>query len=205
MLHIIFWLIFLISFILTLVVLLIVHNTKMENIRNTQENINTKAFDLLEEKGFNISKIIYLIDNATYDYTKECKKFIAVDIDKKEICLIDYEHSKVNIVKFNEILNYEIYENGGTITEGGNLGVFHNTGVFTASTNGTCKTLKLIIRLKRYDISQITYDIISNTLFNTGINKSDKTYESYIEKLQKVTSLLEVIMDENKNNTQEKS
>ena len=60
-----------------------------------------------------------------------------------------------------------------------------------------CKELKLIIRLKRYDISQVCYEIISNTVLNTGINKSTQPYKQCISTLQEVVSLLEVIKHEN--------
>ncbi len=60
-----------------------------------------------------------------------------------------------------------------------------------------CKELKLIIRLNKYDTSQICYEIIFNTSFNMGINKSSSTYKQCINTLQEVVSFLEVVKNEN--------
>lgn len=60
-----------------------------------------------------------------------------------------------------------------------------------------CKDLKLIIRLNNYDNPQLVYNIISNTTFNIGINKSSHIYKQCIETLQEVVSFLEVVKNDN--------
>ena len=62
-----------------------------------------------------------------------------------------------------------------------------------------CKDLKLIIMLNSYKNAQIVYNIISNTTFNTGLNKSTSQYKSCICSLQEVVSFLEVVKNENRN------
>ena len=62
-----------------------------------------------------------------------------------------------------------------------------------------CKDLKIIIRLNSYENAQIVYNIISNTTFNTGLNKSTSQYKSCISSLQEVVSFLEVVRNENRN------
>ena len=192
----IYWLVFLIVFLGTLLIIRAVHQSGVSNARKNQENINSKANDSLKNSNFKLTKKFYLNDYATYNQSNNCKKFIAVDNDNKQICLIDYEKGSLLIVEFNEILNYELYENGSNQTVGGNIGGFWS-GIFGAETNGMCKDLKLIIRLKRYDTSQVSYEIISNTSFNMGINKSTQPYKQCISTLQEVVSFLEVIKNEN--------
>ena len=195
----IYWLVFIIVFLGTLVIIWAVHQSGVSNARKNQENINSKANDSLKNSNFKSTKKFYLNDYATYNQSNNCKKFIAVDNDNKQICLIDYEKGSMLIVEFNEILNYEVYENGSNATTGGSIGGFWS-GIFGAETNGMCKDLKLIIRLKRYDTSQVSYEIISNTSFNMGINKSTQPYKQCISTLQEVVSFLEVIKNENKLN-----
>lgn len=171
----------------------------ISNTRKNQENINLKASESLKKTSFKISKRFYINDCATYNQQNKLKKIVAVDNDNKQLCLIDYEKGSLFVVGFNEILNYEIYENGSNLTSGANIGGFWS-GIFGAETNGMCKELKLIIRLKRYDVSQVSYDIISNTFFNFGINKSTLPYKQCISTLQEVVSFLEVVKNENNTN-----
>ncbi len=196
MYFVIYGLVFLVVFIGVLVIILAVHQSGVSNARKNQESINLKANDTLKNSNFSISKKFFLNDYATYNQSDTCKKSIAVDNDNKQICFIDYAKGSLFIVNFNEILNYEIYENGSNATTGGSIGGF-GTRFFGAETNGMCKELKLIVRLKRYDTSQVSYDIITNTSFNIGINKSTQPYKQCISTLQEVVSFLEVIKNEN--------
>lgn len=188
--------IFIIVFIGVLIIILIANQSVLSNARKNQQNINSKVNTFLNNSNFNITKKFYLNDFATYNQSNICKKFIAIDNDKKQICLINYEKGSIFLVNFSEILNYELYENGSNVTTGGSIGGFWS-GIFGAETNGMCKDLKLIIRLKRYDTSQVSYDIISNTTFNIGIDKSSVTYKRCVTTLQEVISFLEVLKNEN--------
>lgn len=102
------------------------------------------------------------------------------------------------IVDFNEILDYEIYENGSTVTFGGGGRLGIGSGLFGAETTGVCKDLILIIRLKHYEKSQVVYDIISNTPLNSGIDKTNRIYKACIASLQEAASFFEVVKQENK-------
>lgn len=195
-----YWSIFIFVFLGIMLIILIVHQTEVSNTRKKQEQINLKADNAIKSSQFNITKIFYLNDCFTYDKSDNYKKFIAVDNDNKRIGLIDYEKGNLLIVEFSEILNYEIYENGSKATTGGSIGGFWSN-IFGAETNEMCKDLKIIIRLKRYDISQISYEIISDTILNVGINKSTQQYKQCISTLQEVVSFLEVIKNENQANT----
>lgn len=196
MFYLLYWLNFLIVFFAILIAVLIVKQVNLSNIRKQQEELNKKVDILLQNAKFKQTKVFFLNDHATHDQDNSCKKHISIDNKNKKICLIDYTKGSLLIVGFNEILNYEIYENGSQQIEGGNIGGLWS-GLFGAETNGMCKDLKLIIRLKRYDISQVCYEIISNTNFNIGINKSTPVYKQCVNTLQEVVSFLEVVKNEN--------
>ncbi|MBE7082179.1 MAG: hypothetical protein E7378_00650 [Clostridiales bacterium] len=151
----------------------------------------------LEELKFNISRIFYINDSHTYIQSNEYKQMVAVDNKKKKIALIDYESSELIIIKFNEFLDYEVYKNGVSYTTGGNVGSIWG-GIFNAKTEENCKELKLIIRIKKIDKPQITYDIIKDTVFNMGENIAGKAYSECIKTLQEFVSFLEVVKSENK-------
>lgn len=189
--------IFLLVFGGVLLVFAIIHNLNISEVDKRQRNLNQKLFEHLRERNFSRAKIIYLNDYATYNKALDSKKIIGIDNENKKIALVDYEKAKIFIVNFQDILNYEIYENGSNSMIGGNVGGFWG-GIFSAETNGMCKDLKLIIRLNSYETPQIVYNIILNTTFNAGVNKSTNQYKSCITSLQEVVSFLEIVKNENK-------
>ncbi|MBR2340867.1 MAG: hypothetical protein IKA72_00455 [Clostridia bacterium] len=191
--------IFLLVFGGVLLVFAVIHNNNMSEIEKRQRNLNQKLFEHLREINFNTTKTIHLNDYATFNKGVDSKKIISVDNENKKVALVDYEKQKMFIVNFQDILSYEIYENGSNSTIGGNVGGFFG-GIFSAETNGMCKDLKLIIRLNSYENAQIVYNIISNTTFNMGLNKSTKQYMQGISSLQEVVSFLEVVKNENRTN-----
>ena len=121
---------------------------------------------------------------------------IAVDDENHNICLIDYLSKRYYIISFEELLNYELYENGSMITNGaaiGGLGI----GIFGAEANGNCKDLKLIIRINNLTTPQVVYEIISNYMAGIGVDKTSPLYRQSITSLQEVVSFLEVIKNKN--------
>lgn len=198
-----FWLIFIITFAITITIVYLVNHLNHTNIANKQESINNNILKKLSALDFKITKVIYLNDLHAHDQADNYKKQIIIDQADKKICLIDYENDNLYILDFKEILNYEVYENGSTCTIGGGISGWFS-GIFGAESEEKCKELKLLIRLNRYDVTQITYDIISNTTFNSGIKKSSQIYKNCILTLQEIISFLEVIKAENSNQKNEK-
>lgn len=186
-----------------------------------QYEINKKIMQQLDDGSFKQTKIIYLNDCAAFDRENGCKKFIAIDNENKKICFVDYRKEEPLIVDFAEILNYKIYDNSEKRTLGyapvynsGNFGF----GILGATTEGRCNELRLIIRLNRYDNSQIIYDIIFDvrdfckaqsrkcTLWNKMLNwkcfygnvgKASLCYKQCIATLQEAVSFLEVVKSDN--------
>lgn len=172
------------------------HKKKSLAIAKEHFEMNDSVKNFLESASFNTSSTIVLNDYYSIKLSADKKQFIYIDQTARKICFIDYLKKKPVLIDFSEFLNYEIYENGSTITDGGAVsGIF--AGVFTAETTGQCRDLKLIIRLKKYDCPQIVYEIIGNTVFNFGVNKNSSVYHDCISTLQEAVSFLEVVKNEN--------
>ena len=183
-------------FIIIISIFLILKLVNLSNIRKQQETLNTQSKEKIQELNLNLNKIFYLDDYATYNQPASCKQYISADTENKKFCLIDYDNGNLFVIGFEEFLNYSIYENGSQQTVGANISGLY-TGLFGTETNGMCKDLKLIIRLNNYDNPQLVYNIISNTTFNIGINKSSRIYKQCIGTLQEVVSFLEVVKNDN--------
>lgn len=190
-----YYLIFFIVFFAVLIIAGVAHSSRTSQEGDKQERINKSLKEVLSKANFKQSKVLYVNDYATYDKAIERKKLISIDYENQKVAFVDYEKEKILIINFNEIVNYEIYENGATSTFGGKSGILF--GVFAAQSEGDCKELKLIIRLKSYENPQIVYDIISNTTLGIGISKSSKAYRDCISTMQEVVSFLEVVKNDN--------
>ncbi len=189
---------FFLAFLGTIIGVGVMHAIKIKKTCEQQKNLNLKAINILKQSSFYSSKVIRLTDCFTYKKENECKKFIAVDDKTQKIALIDYKTNNVVIANFEEIVNYEVYENGSVVTTGGSMGLRHS--IFAAETNGMCKELRLIIRLNRLNSPHLVYSIIENTSLNIGLNKSSDNYKNCILSLQEAVSLLEIIINSTKGN-----
>ena len=206
-----FWYIYLIVFGIFLFVggivalcLLGSNSSRTNNSRSFQESVNKNVVQYLNKENITISKIYYLNDYLSWNQADSCKKLVFVNKANKIIYFINYETRKIIKVNFNEFLNYEIYENGGAITTGGTL-YGYTTSIFGASTNNVARELKLIIRLNRFENSQIVYNIVGNTFLNTGLGKNTEAYKKCMASLQEFISFLEVVKQNNLTATQEKN
>lgn len=150
----------------------------------------------LSEKEFLVSKTLYLLDNQTVKKSDNHKKRIYIDSEKNNIAFVDYDANKLHIVQMRDLLSYEIYENGSTVTDGvGGYGYY--VGGFTTEKVEKCKDLRIIFKLNSLDNSMVAYDIVSNDIF-TGISKTSTTYSACIKSLQQVTAFFDIIIENNK-------
>lgn len=184
-------------------VILIARAVQLGSVREKQKEINDKAKKYLSDKWFSMSKIFYIIDNASFNHEKNCKKFLGVDSENKKVALVDYEKGSVSIADFSDILNYEIYENGSLVTIGGGTGGYFS-GIAAAESSKKCKEYKLMIRLKKFDNPHIAYNIVADIPLNFGVDKNSPEFKASINSIQEVISFLEVVKNENQNKTEEK-
>lgn len=151
----------------------------------------------LNEKEFSVSKILYVLDNQTVKKSDNHKKRILVDNDNNKIAFVDYDTNKLHIVQTKDLVSYEIYENGSTVTDGvGGYGYYF--GGFTTEKVEKCKDLRIIFKLNSLETSMIAYDVVSNDIF-TGIGKTSTTYSACIKSLQQVTAFFDILIENNKN------
>lgn len=161
-----------------------------------QFEINKKTLEYLQSQNFVASKIFYITDSHSFNKENSYKKMMVVDDESHKICLVDYLSKRYYIIGFEELLNYELYENGSMVTNGTALGGF-GIGIFGAEANGNCKDLKLIIRIKNLSTPQVVYDILTNYMAGIGVDKTAPLYRQCITSLQEAISFLEVIKNNN--------
>lgn len=177
------------------VIILALQSSKKTEIKNRQKEFNTKVNSSLKDSNFNISKTFFLDDYATIDCSYKIeKKQIIINEKEEKIIFPDYDKNRILTVNFNEIVNYEIYENGGVDTSGAVFGGVLS-GIFASQSTGVCKDLKLIVRFKNYNYPQVTYELVTGYF---GLSKSSEQYRIIISKLQEVVSFLEVIKNSNR-------
>lgn len=183
--------------ILTVIFLCVIPAISYSKRRKFQNELNKKVLEQVEKDiSFKISRVFRLNDNATDTSSDESKKMVLVDNDNKKIIFIDYDKCSYYKFDFCDIINYELYENGNTLINGAGAGMF-GVGMFASAATQNCKELRLIIRLKKYNVSQIKYDIVSETALNTGVGKSTRCYQRCVSSLQEFISFIEVIKSEN--------
>ncbi len=158
--------------------------------------LNTSVNTVITEHGLHIDKTFILNDYLTFKKQDvNSKPHFLIDSTAKKMVFVDYDKPLTVVADFNEFLNYEIYENGSMAFSGGAIGGAF-VGGFFGSTEGKCNNLRLIVRLKRYECSQMTYDIIAKTPLNWGVNKTSKAYQTCMSSMQELVSFFEVIKKE---------
>ena len=182
--------------IILLILVIIMCGFASTSKKRLDNNVNVNNFVNKEFYNFNKEQILYISDCESYIKDNNFKMMIWVDATNKKVLFIDYKIKNAYIVNFAEILDYQIYENNTNVTSGGAIGGFFTT-VYSAETTGNCKDLRLILRINNVTNPHITYEIIGDTFWNTGVSKDSKCYKKCIEDLQRVVSFLEVVKNEN--------
>ncbi len=179
--------------------------------RYRQMIINAKVSTLLNDLKYNTTKFFYINDSISYDCKSNFKKLIAIDNTSKLICLVDYPNNSAVVLSYEEILNFEIYENDNLTTTSQQSGGFSrlgglkslgSVGSFSTTTTSTTENfyinLKIILRLKSYEKPQVSYEIIfANGLIPKGVKKSSSTYSKCISSIQELTSFFNFLIAQN--------
>lgn len=174
---------------------------KRKKFLKRRAELNTEARRKASEAGLNIDKVFTVNDHLTFDKgNAEIKPQFLIDGVSKKMVFVDYDKPLTVIADFDEFLNYEIYENGSMAFSGGAIGGAF-AGGFWGNSVGKCNNLRLIVRLKRYECPQMTYDIIAKTPMNLGIVKTSKAYQKCVSSMQELASFFEVVKKECEENT----
>lgn len=174
----------------------LVWSAKRKNFLKRRAEINASLNKTAAENGLNIDKTFVVNDHLTFDKADtRIKPQFLIDSAAKKMIFVDYDKPLTVVADFSEFLNYEIYENGSMAFSGGAVGGML-AGGFWGNAVGKCNNLRLIIRLKRYDCPQMTYDIIAKTPLNLGVVKTSKAYQNCVSSMQELASFFEVIKQE---------
>lgn len=127
---------------------------------------------------------------------------IDIDVKNKLLGTYSYYESESNILKFEEILDFEIFENGnsvissrsGSAVVGGLL--FGGLGAVAGASgsrtiNDYCSTLKLNIYTNKVQNSVITLDFL-----DSSISKDDVEYEELKDIMNKVIGFLKIARED---------
>lgn len=129
--------------------------------------------------------------------TKKVEKYIYVDDKHKKWCLPKSKQSKA-IYNYSDILDYELIENGGTVTSGslgraiagglayGNLGAV--IGGMTGKQKPTCDKLQIKITVKDIKHPALFIDFI-----DYEVKKDSLIYKDCINSAQEIISLLQLM------------
>ena len=166
----------------------------LRRIAKLQEEINRKVCPIVEQKiargEFFTDRVLILKDNATYKAGEEYRQKIYADTQRKIFGLPDYKTGQVYFIPFEDFSGYEVYTDGGTQINGGGY-VYKGSGWSGVISRDLCRTLRLIIKINRFELPQISYDCVSG--IKRGINKSSRAYREIMAALQEATAFLEVI------------
>lgn len=162
--------------------------------KKKKDNALENYIDFINKNGLNSSKKIAF------------KNIVRLDIDtnKKLLGTYSYYENTSKIIKFNEVLDFEIFENGNSVVSSrtgsavvggllfGGLGaVAGASGSRTISEN--CSNLKLKIYT-----NNIQYSVIMLDFLEKGISKSSALYEQLTEVINEMISLLKIAREHNR-------
>ena len=141
--------------------------------------------------------------------TKKFGKYLYLDENNKKLTipqgLLIKRINSQKIYNYNDIVSFELIEDGNSISEGG-IGnaivggvLFGGIGAIVGSNTGhkykqTCTNLKIKITL-----NNINNPVEYITFINTEIKKDSQLYKNSINMAQKIISILQIICETNKN------
>lgn len=162
--------------------------------KKKKDNALENYIDFINKNGLNSSKKIAF------------KNIVRLDIDtnKKLLGTYSYYENTSKIIKFNEVLDFEIFENGNSVVSsrtgsavvGGLL--FGGLGAVAGASgsrtiNENCSNLKLKIYT-----NNIQYSVIMLDFLEKGISKSSALYEQLTEVINEMISLLKIAREHNR-------
>ena len=155
-------------------------------------------------KSYTSSSIKQLINSRNYwvqsfSPTKSISTYLKIDENNK--C---FEIAR-NLFKYNNLLSFELLEDGETITKGG-LGravaggvLFGGVGAVVGGVTGGKKTKGICTSMKiKVSMKEAHCDVIYIPFITSETKKNSFTYKVAQENAQECISALEIIADENK-------
>ncbi len=171
-----------------------------EKYEENKKNIEEKN---KENKIIKYNKIYPgLLDN-NFNIDKEiiCDRYnsIFIDLSLKKVAIINGKRNGIKKYDFNDILEYELYEDGDSILKGragstvmggllfGGLGAIAGASM-SKKQNGLCTTLQLRITINDIQNPQVVFKYI-----NFSTKKNGFLYKSIIDKVKKDIAILAIL------------
>lgn len=173
------------------------------------EQYNNKIFGILKDKNFDVTKT-YILPVFLWEKDKnnpkqsidigdkyDHRKFVFVDEKNKKIGFIDYDKTDIIIVKYNDILSYEVKSNDT-----------NDSSLWDIGNTKKCNYLELFVRINSEETNLVRLELISdfgrydNFPGNGfgGIDVTSQKYKNCITALYTFTSFLEVIINKKNKN-----
>ncbi|HBF3279853.1 SHOCT domain-containing protein [Clostridioides difficile] len=152
-------------------------------------------------------KIISKKDSENFKATKKIAKFIEFDDDSKRFVVLngfDRERMNLNVYNYSDIIEYELLENGETVTKGGvgralaGGALFGATGAIVGGVTAKRTTKAFIDSLK----IKITLNNLSNpnvyvNLIQLKTKSNSSIYKMAYSSAQEILSILAIIVKDN--------
>lgn len=153
----------------------------------------------------------HLDEVAAFQATKKVGNFIYFDDKSKKFAIpkvgLGSTIQDLEIYKYSDILDYELLEDGNSISKGGvgraivGAALFGSVGAIVGGSTGhkqqgTCSKLQIKITMNSMDIPTVYINFIESETKKNGI-----IYEELYTQAQEALSLLNIIVQSNKPNT----
>lgn len=162
--------------------------------KKMKDNALQNYIDFINKNGISNSQSILLKNIARID----------IETQKKLLGAYSYYESESVVLKFEQILDFEIFENGNSVVSsktgsaivGGLL--FGGLGAIAGASGSriisdNCKTLKLNIYT-----TDVTNSVVTLDLLDKGIEKNSTEYENLKDTINKMIGFLKIARESNR-------
>ena len=168
--------------------------TSSSKDKKMKDNALQNYIDFINKNGISNSQSISLKNIARID----------IETQKKLLGAYSYYESESVVLKFEQILDFEIFENGNSVVSsktgsaivGGLL--FGGLGAIAGASGSriisdNCKTLKLNIYT-----TDVTNSVVTLDLLDKGIEKNSTEYENLKDTINKMIGFLKIARESNR-------
>jgi len=189
----VFWL-----FVVAFVIAGIIGWNKGKRYLETSKNIASNLDNFIQKESFIVDKRITAGDGI-----------LLIDSANKKWCAVSNKNAEPIIYDYNDLTEYEVYEDGNSIAKGrsGSAAVgglfFGTTGAIMGSAGSkaiqnTCSIMQVRIRLNDLSNPEITISLIGGNSLNTEMKKDSSGYRNLLDSAKQMVSYLSYIQNNGK-------
>ena len=170
--------------------------------RSLQKSIHQYSIEELKTHLRNKTNLKY--EGIEFNPTRKIGNVIEIDDTKRLILLFDNSFGR-RVLDFDEILDFDIYEDGDSLTSGGLAqaligGIaFGGMGALVGAISGEKRTKIITKEMKlKITINDINNPLINIQLINEEVRKDSEKYKKALYICEEATASFAVIMNRNK-------